>query len=186
MATDFLEASVTGTIVNADELARIFDCSRSTVKNWRQQGMPYLTAGARGKPGQYDTAACINWLIARRLGDDKPLDLNVERARLAHHQADKTALEARALKGELVRTLDALELWQATIAAARAKFLSLPRKMAAQVIHAETPAEVEEALQQAITEALAELGRSGLPRATERALESSGASLDTPAAAHRQ
>lgn len=177
---------MSGHIVNADELARIFGVARATVANWRQQGMPCQSAGRRGQPGRYDTVACINWVITRKCGDKEALDLNAERARLAHHQADKTALEAAALKGELVRTLDVLEVWRAMAGAARAKLLSLPRKLAGVVIHAETPAEAEKALQAAVYEALDELSRSGLPRSTERALESSGARLDATATAHRQ
>ena len=169
-------------IVNAEVLADIFGVARATIANWRRQGMPCESPGKRGTPGQYDTVACIDWVINRRLGTPDALDLNEERARLAHHQADKTALEARVLKGELVRTLDVLEVWQSMAGAARAKLLAIPRKLAGTIVYAKTPAEAEKALSTAIAEALDELARSGLPRATERALESSGARLETAAA----
>ncbi len=165
-------------LVNGDELARIFGISRSSVTNWRAQGMPCVTVGGRGRPGQYDTVKVIQWFVAWQAGDKEILDLNEERARLAHHQADKTALEAATLKAELVRALDVLEVWQGMIAAARARFLALPRKLAAVVIHAETASEAEKALQAEIRQGLDELGRSGLPRQVERALESSGARLE--------
>lgn len=168
-------------LVNGDELARIFGISRSTVTNWRAQGMPCVTVGGRGRPGQYDTVKVIQWFVAWQAGDKELLDLNEERARLAHHQANKTALEGAVLKGELVRTLDVLEVWQGMIGSARARFLALPRKLAAIVIHAETASEAEKALQAEIHQGLEELGRSGLPRATERALESSGARLEAAA-----
>ncbi len=144
--------------------------------------MPCENPGKRGQEAQYDAPACLKWLIARQCGDDKALDLNLERARLAHHQANKTAVEEALLKGEVVRTLDVIAIWAAMIGSCRAKFLALPRKLAATTLHAESFEEAESGAAKEIRQALDELSGSGLPRATERMLEASGARLEASAA----
>ncbi len=146
--------------------------------------MPCEDKGNRGREAQYNAPACLQWLMARQCGEDKALDLNLERARLAHHQANKTAVEESILKGEVVRTLDVIEVWSAMIGAARAKLLGLPRKLAATVIHAESFEEAESQTAKEIRSILEELSGSGLPRATERMLEASGARLETAARAN--
>lgn len=171
-------------LVTSAELARIFGVSDSTIANWRRAGMPCEEKGRRGQTSRYDTVACINWWGTRLAGEDKALDLNLERARLAHHQANKTQVEESLLKGELVRTLDVIEVWSALYSSARAKLLALPRKLAAILIHAETQDEAEAGAEKEITAILGELSRSGLPRKVERIMQASGARLDTPATPH--
>ncbi len=171
-------------IVNSATLAAFCGVAASTVANWRRAGMPCIDSGKRGQAAEYNAPACLQWLMARQCGDDQALDLNLERARLAHHQANKTAVEESILKGEVVRTLDVIAVWSGMIGAARAKLLGLPRKLAATVIHAESFEEAESQAAKEVRAILEELGGSGLPKATERMLEASGASLETPARAH--
>ena len=169
-------------IVNATELARICGVSASTVANWRRAGCPIENpASARRQVSQYDTVKVVNWLVNRARQGSEQLDLNEERARLAHHQANKTALEEQQLRGELIRTVDAIEVWQALIGAARAKFLALPTKLAAVLHNAKSYSEAQSGAESVIREALAELSGSGLPRKTRNALEQGGGRLDAPA-----
>ncbi len=171
-------------IVNSATLAAFCGVTPSTIANWRRAGMPCIDSGKRGQAAEYNAPACLQWLIARQCGEDQALDLNLERARLAHHQANKTAVEESILKGEVVRTLDVIEVWAAMVGAARAKLLGLPRKLAATVIHAESFEEAESATAKEIRAILEELGGSGLPRQVERMLEASGARLETASRAN--
>lgn len=84
-------------------------------------------------------------------------DLVEERARLAHHQANKTALEEAVLEGKLIHA-DKVERVQGDMVSAfRAKMLSLPTKAAHSLIQLETLSEAQDAIKPFIYEALREL-----------------------------
>jgi phage terminase Nu1 subunit (DNA packaging protein) len=95
------------------------------------------------------------------VGDD---DYGTHKTRLIKAQADSAELQAATLRGELVTKEAVRNGWQAMIAAARSRLLSLPTKMAAHVLAAETLPQIETILRGQINDALAELGRAdGLP-----------------------
>ena len=172
-------------IVDGTLLSNIFDVSSSTIRAWREQGMPCIDAGGRGHASQYNAPACIRWYVGRQCGDDNPLDLNLERARLAHHQANKTAVEESVLKGEVVRTLDVIETWVAMIGAARAKLLTIPTKLASQ-LHEQSTEAKKAKIDAEIRAALAELSGTGLPRKIAALMEAGGAGLASATKAKRQ
>ena len=171
-------------LVDGATLSLICGVSSSTIPHWRRSGMPVEVTGSRGQQYQYDTAKVIKWLIQRQTGDEAAqLDLAAERARLAHHQANKTRIEEELLSGAIVKTVDVLQAWQGMIGAARAKLLNLPGKLAVEVTHAESIEKAQEASERLVREALAELEGRGLPPALERALGDSLADLEAAAKA---
>ena len=158
-------------LVNGRVLAAIFGIAEGSVAHWRRAGMPVERTGGRGVEWQYDTIAVSRWLIERQTGSgDEALDLANERARLAHHQANKTALEEGLLRGEIVRTSDVMQAWQQQIGAARAKLLLIPGKLATMVNSGKSFTETKGEAEQLIRETLGELEGSGLPASLERAL----------------
>lgn len=120
-------------------------------------------AGRMGHSGEYDDV----------------YDLTAERARLAHHQANKTELEEKVLREDLVPSDDVFELLETVISNARAKLLTLPVKVAQVAIHAKDLKEIESDVQVLIHEALEELsqsnGTSGNSRKGARRLGTSAA-----------
>jgi len=60
--------------------------------------------------------------------DNQALSLYVERARLAAAQADRTELEVKQLRGDLIPAHAVLEAWEPIVGAARAKVLAIPSK----------------------------------------------------------
>ena len=87
------------------------------------------------------------------------LELSAERARLAHHQANKTSLEEASMREELIPAKDVQETWSNLISNARARLLALPSKSAHLVLAAETYLEAEDILKQQVYEALEELAK---------------------------
>ncbi len=66
----------------------------------------------------------------RDLRDENPvLSLNCERARLAAAQADRTELEVKKMRGELIPVHAVLETWEPIVTAARNKVLAIPSKL---------------------------------------------------------
>ena len=104
-------------------------------------------------------------IAAGRKSDNENVDYDLmeERARLSHHQANKTELEEGVLRGDLVPVKQILKSWTNKIAACRAKLLSLPTK-SAHVIAQETDVHViEDLLTDHVHESLDELAGNGLP-----------------------
>ena len=90
-------------------------------------------------------------------GEGDNLDLTQERARLAHHQANKAALEERKLKGELIAVEEVAEIVGKDYGNVRARLLAIPSKAAPELALQSDPQQAFVVIQTLITEALAEL-----------------------------
>jgi len=93
--------------------------------------------------------------------DGDTYDLTAERARLAHHQANKAALEAKALIGALVPVEEVADVVGEEYANVRAKLLSLPSKVAPSLVGLTTreiKAELDDLVREALTELSADEG----------------------------
>jgi hypothetical protein len=69
-------------------------------------------------------------------------------------------LELLKLKGELVDAVEVLDAWKSAIAKTKAKFISIPAKLALELSGMDKPEDVQVRLTQVIDEALVELGRN--------------------------
>ncbi len=96
-----------------------------------------------------------------RTGDDSDYDLAAERARLAHHQANKTSLEEDVLKGELIPAEEVLEKWSKMVSSFRAKMLAIPTKTSHLLINIQEFSVAESILKSHIYDALKELSEQG-------------------------
>ena len=95
-------------------------------------------------------------------GDCDSFDLTAERARLAHHQANKAALEADQLAGSLIEIEAVADIVGEEYANARSRLLAIPSRAAPQVIGLSIVA-VKTLLDDLIFEALDELSADAPP-----------------------
>lgn len=154
-----------GKLVNKGELSGLLGKSERTLTTWQKNGMPIEVDGGRGSHNLYDVEHVINWLINREIearvqshGSLEQLyDYDMERARLTHHQANKTELEEKVLRGQLIHADTVAMVQTKMLSAFRAKCLSLPTKTAPRVIYLDDIAEVEGELRSAIYDTLSEL-----------------------------
>lgn len=86
-------------------------------------------------------------------------DLIAAKTRLAEAQADKTELEVKVFKGDLIPAAVVEQEWGMLVSAARAKFLALPSRAADAVMAASNVMEAHEILRKLVYEALGELVR---------------------------
>ena len=156
-----------GKLVNKTELAEILGKSQVTLTSWQSAGMPIKLAGKRGTSNQYDTEDVIKWLVSREIekltvtDDGQVFDLDAERSRLTHHQANKTALEEKTLKGELIPAEEVFSKWEKMVSGFRAKMLSMPTKTSHLLVNVQEFDEIESILKSHIYEALKELSNEG-------------------------
>lgn len=102
--------------------ALVFGVSRQAIAQW-----PVEAREKKGRIALYylpDLASYREFTISKH----RDLDLQEERARLAAAQADRTELEVKQLKGELIPADEILANWEPIVGAARAKVLAIPSK----------------------------------------------------------
>jgi len=196
-------AETFGARLNRRELANAMGKSLPTIDAMVARGMPYLKKPVnRGDPWEFDLAECVDWdvgdrvtrAVAERVGDlqdagGKTLD---------QARTDKAVVETRIkeielaeARGQLV-SIDVVE--QAVtdmIAAARAKFIGLPAKLAPLVATKRKQAECKSIIEDGIYEGLAELAEftlgdadppdwlTGVPGSDEKGVEPVAAATET-------
>ena len=184
-----------GQLISRRAVAQMFGVDARTVTNWQRQSddpLPVAITGKRGTVHRYNIRAVHEWGVRRhlsRLGacdDGQVYDLNSERSRLTHHQANKTALEEAILAASLIPAETAIASWQSHIASTRAKLLGLPTKMARLAVDASDLHEIESGIRECVYEALVELSEYGLPPDVIGRLESGGFDLAAAAGANCQ
>lgn len=145
------------------EVATHLDMSPQRVRDLLKQGV--LTRG-HGQDS-LDIDECrknyIRYLRMRSKGlQNNSGDLNEEKTRLTKLQADKAELEVREMEQSLVSVEKITEEWVGYAANVRSKLLALPSKVSHRVQSADTYAEAEKILKEAVYDALYELSNNGL------------------------
>ena len=107
------------------DVAELLAVTPRTVRDWQSEGLPRLP------DGHYSGPDVVRWFVAR--GQAGALDLDQERARLAKEQADRTALENGARRGELVDVAGVEREWTDHITAVRARLLAIPTSVGSQL-----------------------------------------------------
>ncbi len=128
-----------------------------------------LKTGQRGA-NIYDPVAVCHWR-ARQITkknekdrlelqkkDDQYYDLDLERGRLTHHQADKVEIEKRKMLGELLEAEEVAKEWERIILAAKAKILAMPSRYAHRVLSFNDLKEANNLFREIAREVLNELG----------------------------
>lgn len=145
------------------EVAGHLDLSVQRLRELRQQ------IGLRIDDFDAARIGYIRWLrekAAGRSGGDEGEGLTYERTRLFRAQADKTELEAKELRGEMVRADDVIETWSRKAGAMRSRLLSLPSKAAPRARAAASDEQAAKLIEAEVIEALEELSGDGLPDRT--------------------
>lgn len=154
----------------------MFGVNQRTVTRWQNRAedpLPVAVRGSRGTANSYNINALHEWGVRQRIADltigesGDGYDLDLERARLTHHQANKTALEEQQLDGVLIRADLVEQQWSAVLSALKSHLMGMPVRLAQVcVASGHTLREVEESARAEIYQALTEL----ISDATEQAL----------------
>lgn len=152
--------------VNKRTLAEIFGVSERTLTEWQRTGLPVkAVAGKRGQSNLYDTAEVHRWLLARAVGpqtaEGGPLRLDLERARLAHHQANLASIEESARLRDLIPAEEVREVVGRCLTNARSTLLGIEAR-----IRAQFGREPADAVRDEIDRALTELARGAMEDGT--------------------
>ena len=146
-------------ILNRKELAELFGKSEETIRAWTDEGMPILSRSKGRSGSQYVTADCIRWYVERekqrRTGGGQ-YDYLAERARRAHHLANRTELEAQHAADQLLDAQLIDRAWKERVEMFRRKLLPMAPELARTAMAANSLREVEERTRDVIYRALNE------------------------------
>jgi len=153
-------------IVNQAKLCEMLGMSPMTVNRLQDQGFPVLSRGDGRKANQYDTGACIDWLVERErrkkvtLPGGQVINLDAERARLTKEQADKVAMENELTRSQLIDAEQVAVMWANVVVNIKTRVLAIPTKAAPLVIGCKTMPQVRDVIERVIIEALHDLSTS--------------------------
>ena len=129
--------------------------------------LPYeFQNGAKGG-NLYDLKAAFDWyrkrlMIELEVDDDGNVyNLDAERARLTHHQANKTELESKLLSGEVIYTRDAIAAITRIIAESSAAWMATPYEFSQIAISGNSPTEIEQKCADVVVRTMQELESHG-------------------------
>lgn len=114
-------------IIGQENIASVFGVAPKTVVEWQEQGFPVALRGGPGVPSEYESEACINWLVdreVRKVQAEKPQD------RLARVQADKIEMENAERRKELIPADQLEPRLAAAFITARERWLDAPQRLA--------------------------------------------------------
>lgn len=177
--------------IDQTQVAYLLGVTTRTIRTWQdaaENPLPIAERGVRGTQHRYDPQAVCRWWRDREIGrlldtDDDGERLDLEQQRAQHH---KVELEVQQLQANLIPRDLSVATWQAQVAAARAKLLSMPTKIAHAVVAATELAEAEGVIRSHVYEALNELSESGLPPSIEEQLRADGIGLEAAAEPDRE
>lgn len=143
-------------VVTTAEISEILGVSKRRIQQFADDG-----ALVRLSRGYYDLPQSINkfieYQISKALPSDSKIDKEEEMALWTRAKKEKTQLEVQIIKGELHRSEDVKRIMNDMLIAFRQKTLSLPSKMAPQLIMVEDLQVIKDLLKNSVIELLTEL-----------------------------
>lgn len=137
----------------------MFAVTVKTVNEWQAQGMPVALRGefAGGVPNEYESGACIAWLVEREVGKVRG---ESQRDRLARVQADAIEMDNAAKRRELVPVAQIEPTMRAAMIAAREAWRNEPPRLVRMAgLKADKAARFEAALEEAFDAFLVRVSR---------------------------
>lgn len=136
-----------------NELVDLTGIPERTLRDWRKKGIiPADSAEESAEP----TLLAIIHHLRRGQGEEDADELYAEKVRLTRAQADERELKVAELEGQLLDADQVQREWCKMVASFRAKILSVPIRLAAQVVTLDA-AQAEALLRDYLHEALSEL-----------------------------
>jgi terminase small subunit / prophage DNA-packing protein len=117
-------------IVGQEQIAAVFGVAPKTIVEWQDQGLPIALRGSPGIPSEYETEACINWMIDREV---KKVQIERPQDRLARVQADKIEMENAEKRGLLIPADQLEPKLRAAMIAAREHWRNEPARLAREI-----------------------------------------------------
>jgi hypothetical protein len=114
-------------ITGQEAVADVFGVAPKTIVEWQEAGFPVAVRGGPGVPSEYESQACIDWLVRREVGK---VQTELPRDRLARVQADSIELDLATKRGQLIPAASLEPRLRAVVVAARQMWRNKPGPLA--------------------------------------------------------
>lgn len=117
-------------VVGQENIADVLGVAPKTIVEWQEQGLPILVRGGPHVPSEYDSVACISWMIDRAMkkaGIERPQD------RESRLNGDLKELLIAEKRGTLIPVSQIEPRLQAAIVAAREYWRNEPARLAREI-----------------------------------------------------
>jgi hypothetical protein len=114
-------------IIGQENIAGLFGVAPKTISEWTETGFPVAVQGGRGVPAEYESEACIRWLVdreVRKVRAESPKD------RLARLQGDQLEIDLAERRGTLIEAATVEPAMKAAIVSARERIRNEPARIA--------------------------------------------------------
>lgn len=142
-------------IIGQESVAELFGVAPKTIVEWQDAGFPIAQRGSPGIPSEYESQACINWLIDREV---RKVQVELPRDRLARVQADAIEMDNAVKRGLLIPAEQLEPKIRAAVVLAREQLLALRTSLVPQLV-GKSRRDVEQLLEAAHTDFLTKLSR---------------------------
>ena len=158
--------------MSLESLSRIADLTGFAPRTIKSR-CERLAPVKEGRATLYETRDALPLCYQQDFGE-KRFDLEQERARLAHHQANREAMREASEKGEFIPADVVSEYGNAAMTATKVKLLAIASKLRGRF--PDVPQAMIDAIAQLHREALQELGENGLHAELRKRISSVGES----------
>lgn len=152
--------------LNRSEIAQLFGVSLPTISQWLSKGMPFESKGTQGRKWSFNASEVVKWreamIVSQAIGDTSGLDLDEARRRKLAAEAAMVELDLAKRKGEVIEIDAVAGVVGDDYANVRAKLLSLPTKLAPQLIGIDDVATCKALIERGVSEALEEFTADGI------------------------
>lgn len=124
-------------IKGQEQIAAVFGVAPKTITEWQVMGFPVAVQGGPGVASEYDTPACMQWLVdreVRKIRAESPKD------RVFRLQGDKLEQEALKESRLLIPASEVEPLWTSAVLSAREFLVGEPPRLASLAIGLGKPA----------------------------------------------
>jgi len=146
-------ADQTGVLCNITELAKLTGRARETCKKL----MEGLESHQDGQSKRYDSHLALPRIYEIGGQGEGYYNLNVERARLSHHQANITSLKEQVETGSLIPAEEVDKNWEGMTMNWKARVLGIPANVVHELSQTNDMHEIMEILKHAINDTFLEL-----------------------------
>ncbi|MFA6015885.1 MAG: terminase small subunit [Gallionellaceae bacterium] len=114
-------------IIGQEIIASVFGVAPKTIVEWQEQGFPVAVRGGPGVASEYETEACVAWMVDREV---KKVQTERPQDRLARVQADKIEMENAEKRQQLIPAEQLEPKLKAAFVSARERLLEAASRLA--------------------------------------------------------
>lgn len=118
-------------IKGQEQVASVFGVAPKTITEWQVMGFPVVVQGGPGVASEYDTPACVQWLVDREV---RKVRVESPKERVFRLQGDKLEQEALKEARLLIPASEVEPLWASAVLGAREFLVGEPPRLASLAI----------------------------------------------------